>query len=106
MLKSGPFSLGVDGLPDSRSMALERQHPCTLAQERFWILDRLLPGNPALNIAVRWRLVGRVATNELEQAFRLILSRHEGLRTAFIERAWDLVQIVKPSVPFRLPAVD
>ena len=106
MLKTGPFSLGVDGLPDSRAAALERQHPCTLAQERFWILDRLLPGNPALNIAVRWRLVGRFSTNELEQAFRLILSRHEGLRTAFVERDGDLIQVVKPSVPFRLPVVD
>ena len=86
--------------------APERQYPCTLAQERFWILDRLLPGNPALNISVRWRLVGRIATNELEQAFRLILSRHEVLRTAFIEQDGELRQTVRPSVPFRLPMVD
>ncbi|MDB5361077.1 MAG: thioester reductase [Rhodospirillales bacterium] len=94
------------GLGDNLVAAAERQYPCTLAQERFWILDRLLPGNPALNIAVRWRLVGRISTSELEQAFRLILSRHESLRTAFVERDGGLVQIIKPSVGFRLPAVD
>ncbi|HLZ67453.1 MAG TPA: amino acid adenylation domain-containing protein [Aliidongia sp.] len=84
----------------------EQQYPCSLAQERFWILDRLLPGNPALNIAVRWRLVGKISTNELEQAFRLILSRHEVLRTAFLEQNGELTQVIRVSVPFRLPVID
>ncbi|MEA2754487.1 MAG: hypothetical protein QOJ54_776, partial [Aliidongia sp.] len=67
---------------------------------------RLLPGNPALNIAVRWRLVGQLSTGELEQAFRLILSRQESLRTAFVEQNGDLVQIVKPLVPFQMRVID
>ena len=30
--------------------------PCSVAQERFWLLDRLEPGNASYNVAVRWRL--------------------------------------------------
>ena len=42
--------------------------PCSVAQERFWLLDRLDPGNSAYNVAVRWRLEGRVLTDVLEAA--------------------------------------
>jgi len=80
--------------------------PCSLAQERFWVLDQLLPGNPALNIAVRWRLDGIVSTSELEQAFGTILARHEILRTAFADRNGALVQIVRPAVPVKLLLID
>ena len=101
-MSPGQHNLGTGAVPPPA----ERRYPCTLAQERFWILDRLLPGNPALNIAVRWRLIGQVASNELEQAFRLILARHEGLRSAFVEEDGELRQVVRSSVPFRLPVVD
>ena len=84
----------------------ENWQPCSLAQERFWVLDQLLPGNPALNIAVRWRLDGMVSTGELEQAFGIILARHEILRTAFADRNGALVQIVRPAVPIKLSLID
>jgi len=105
-LTSGRPSLAGEARAIGSEMVPEQHYPCTLAQERFWILDRLLPGNPALNISVRWRLVGRISTNELEQAFRLILSRHDVLRTAFAEQDGELRQSVRSSVPFRLPMVD
>jgi len=94
--------------PDSFNAtdAAEVWQPCSLAQERFWVLDQLLPGNPALNIAVRWRLDGDVSTSELEQAFGTILARHEILRTAFADRNGTLVQIVRPAVPIKLLLID
>ena len=81
-------------------------HPCSLAQERFWVLDRLQPGNPALNIAVRWRLDGIVVASDLEQAFATIVARHEILRSGFEDRDGALVQVVRPSVPTKLPIID
>src|SRR5579859_7539241 len=83
-----------------------RRFPCSLAQQGFWVLDRLSPGDSALNIAVRWRLEGKVATADLEQAFRQILSRHDLLRTRFDTEDGELVQIVEPAVPFHLPVID
>ena len=32
--------------------------PATVGQQGFWYLDQLDPGNPAYNIAVRFRLEG------------------------------------------------
>ena len=63
---------------------LERtDFPCSVAQERFWLLDRLDPGNASYNVAVRWRLEGRVATDLLERSWLKIIERHEILRTTF-----------------------
>src|ERR1700676_3524442 len=78
-------------------------YPSSLAQQRFWVLDQLDPGNPSLNVAVRWRLEGVVRDVEIEHAFELILSRHEILRTSFVEADGEAVQNVQPYVPFHMP---
>jgi amino acid adenylation domain-containing protein len=80
--------------------------PCTLAQERFWVLDQLDPGNPALNIAVRWQLDGDVLAEPLERAWRAVIARHEILRSAIAERDGAPVQTIAPEVAFRMSEVD
>jgi amino acid adenylation domain-containing protein len=80
--------------------------PCSPAQERFWLLDRLDPGNSAYNVAVRWRLEGRVATDLLEQSWFKIIERHEVLRTVFLETDGAPIQRVMPRAPFRLNEID
>ena len=79
---------------------------CSVAQERFWLLDRLDPGNSAYNVAVRWRLEGRVATDLLEQSWLQIIARHEVLRTVFLEIDGAPIQRVTPRAPFRLNEID
>ncbi|MGH7729238.1 MAG: condensation domain-containing protein, partial [Vulcanimicrobiaceae bacterium] len=56
--------------------------PCSQSQKRFWFEEQLLPHNPALNVAVRWRLEGPVPHEHLEAAWRLLTARHEPLRTS------------------------
>ena len=89
---------------------LADQHPLrfvsSIAQERFWAIDRLEPGSPALNIAVRWQLDGRVSSDIAERAFSAIIGRHEVLRTSFEEVEGVLSQVVAPSVAFRIASVD
>ena len=80
--------------------------PCSPAQERFWLLDRLDPGNSAYNVAVRWRLEGRVATDLLERSWLKIIERHEVLRTVFLETDGTPIQRVTPRAPFRLNEID
>ncbi len=79
---------------------------CSAAQERFWILEKLSPGNAVLNVAVRWRVEGRLVAELAEQAFQAMIRRHETLRTAIIEAPNGLIQRVLPDVPFRLAVVD
>jgi len=80
--------------------------PCSVAQERFWLLDRLEPGNPSYNVAVRWRLEGRVSTQLLERAWGEIVARHEILRTRFVEVDGKPVQRVAPHCSFKLVEID
>jgi len=100
-------SNGGDQLPAAGSEPAERtDFPCSPAQERFWLLDRLDPGNSAYNVAVRWRLEGRVATDLLEQSWLRIIERHEVLRTVFLETDGAPIQRVMPRAPFRLNEID
>ena len=80
--------------------------PCSVAQERFWLLDRLDPGNSAYNVAVRWRLEGRVSGAVLEKAWLQIIERHEILRSVFVEVEGTPVQRVTPQARFRLSEID
>ncbi len=80
--------------------------PCSVAQERFWLLDRLDPGNSAYNVAVRWRLEGRVSSDVLERAWLQIIERHEILRSVFVEVEGTPIQRVTPQARFRLSEID
>ncbi len=91
---------------DPEAQADRTDFPCSVAQERFWLLDRLDPGNASYNVAVRWRLEGRVSTELLSQAWAQIIKRHEILRTTFHEVDGAPIQRVAPTAHFRLNEVD
>jgi amino acid adenylation domain-containing protein len=90
----------------AESPAGRMRYPCTRAQQRFWILDRLDPANPALNVAVRWRLEGEVIATALDQAWQTVAARHDVLRTFFADDAGGPVQVVEPQIDFRIVTVD
>ena len=80
--------------------------PLAPQQQPLWLLDRLAPGNPAGNIAVRWKLEGPLDSELLKRAIDLIIRRHETLRTRFETVAGEPVQIVEPHSQFDLGIVD
>ncbi len=82
------------------------EFPCTQTQLRCWILDQLNPGNPALNVAVRWEIRGVFRVSTLEAAFRKIIQRHEILRTRFIERNGRPFQQAVSDVNFKMSVID
>jgi len=82
------------------------QFPCSPGQRRLWLLHQLDLRHPALNITARWRLEGMVSNAELEKAFRLIMARHQVLRTFFAEAGGEVTQVVAPQVSFHIPIID
>jgi thioesterase domain-containing protein/acyl carrier protein len=82
------------------------EFPCTQTQLRCWVLDQLTPGNPSLNVAVRWEIKGNFKASTLEAAFRKIIQRHEILRTRFIERDGRPFQQVVDAVDFKMSVID
>ncbi|WP_179379315.1 condensation domain-containing protein [Jannaschia marina] len=91
--------------PDTEALAPTR-FPCSASQERCWFLDRMAPGTPALNVAVRWSVKGRFTAAAFEAAFRDVIARHEILRTAFAEEGGRPVQQVADRVDFHLAEID
>ncbi|HEY7426696.1 MAG TPA: condensation domain-containing protein, partial [Gemmataceae bacterium] len=80
--------------------------PLSFAQEQLWFLDQLGPGNPAYNIAATVRFGGTLDPVALEQALRALVCRHDILRTTFVARAGQPVQLVAPNLPLAVPLVD
>jgi len=91
----------IERFPDRSAPA-----PLTFAQERFWILDRLTPGNPAYHVSGAFLLAGPLEISALAAALDEVIRRHEALRTRFAEEDGAPVQIVEPPAPFPLPVAD
>ncbi|MFC6646344.1 amino acid adenylation domain-containing protein [Granulicella cerasi] len=78
----------------------------TPAQERFWSLDRLQPGNPTLNMPLMWQCNGDLDIPALRKAYQLCVDRHESLRTTFSIVDGKLRQIVHAQMLVEIPLVD
>lgn len=80
--------------------------PATFSQQRFWFQELAKPGDPELNIAVRWEIRGKFSGAQMEKAVQQIVERHEVLRTRFVVENGELWQEVVGTVGFRLGMVD
>ena len=80
--------------------------PTTLAQQRFWILDQLEPGNTSLNMPLALSLSGKLDSGVLERTLNEIVSRHEVLRTTFAKNNGKPVQVIAPETSLPLDVLD
>jgi thioesterase domain-containing protein len=80
--------------------------PATQGQIRFWSLDQMHPGNPALNMPLMWQCRGELNVRLLAMAFTKAVSRHEMLRTTFAMADGKLSQIIGPPYSVALPVTD
>ena len=84
----------------------QRDLPLSFAQERLWFLDQLVPDSPLYNIALAQRLCGPLDRRALEKSLNELLRRHESLRTTFVMRQDQPVQVIAPSLSLPLPLID
>jgi hypothetical protein len=83
----------------------ESNPPLSLAQERFWFLDKMEPGNPTHNINVAYRLKGHLDVQALQNSLSAIVARHETLRTTIRIRDERPYQHISDSSSVALPLV-
>ena len=93
--------LGADPIEEERL-----SFPCSSSQLRCWFVNAVSPGNPALNVALRWELKGSLDRSTIEQAFNLIVRRHEMLRTRIVDRDGTPSQEVLPCSTLTLSEID
>lgn len=79
--------------------------PCTLLQERL-CREVNGPTPQRLNVALRWRVTGRLSHSTAERALQSLIDRYEILRTGFSEVDGRVAQCVSPAMPFRLREID
>jgi len=80
--------------------------PCSISQQRYWLLEQLSPGNTALNIPLAVQLSGRLDVAILECALNAIAQRHEVLRTSFALVEGAPKQVIQPGVTLKLGQID
>lgn len=80
--------------------------PCSEMQRQFWFLDQLNPGDPSLNVAMRWEIDGRLQDSSIERALQAVVMRHEILRTRFVDAGEFPEQEVMARVEFRPSHID
>lgn len=81
--------------------------PCTHQQESLWFIQRLDPDSAAYHLPYALRLHGAVDISALERTLLALISRHEALRTRFVERDDLPRQVIAPAPEdFSLPITD
>ncbi len=80
--------------------------PVSLPQQRLWFIDQFNPGTTAYNINLTLRIRGALNREVLEQSIRLVIERHEILRTTFTNRDGTPYLTIHPDVRFELETED
>lgn len=80
--------------------------PASVAQQRFWILDQLEPGNTSLNMPLILRLTGKLDVEILKQTLNDVVARHEVLRTTFSKENGIPVQVIATGRKLDLDLID
>jgi amino acid adenylation domain-containing protein len=75
-------------------------------EQALWLLEVLAPGSAANNLAVAFRVDGRLRTDVLSEACSLLLRRHEVLRTVYRDASVGLVRSVRGPGADRVEVVE
>lgn len=96
----------IDTPKTIQSISRDRDLPVSFAQQRLWFLDQLGGQSAIYNIFKVLHLRGKLNLTALEQAFQVIVERHETLRTSFQVVKDSPVQIIAPQISLTLPVID
>jgi thioesterase domain-containing protein/non-ribosomal peptide synthetase component F len=83
----------------ARDQSKPKRIPATEAQVRFWMLDRLKPGDTSFDLTIRLELRGSFSPDALRSAAAALVERNEILRTTLEEQDEKIWQVVRPQCP-------
>ncbi|MBO2946267.1 AMP-binding protein, partial [Paenibacillus sp. F411] len=107
MKKSGsdaPADLSAEAISSTTERA-RYAFEASFAQNRLWVVHQLLADQSVYNMPAAIALRGVVRVPALERAFERVMQRHDSLRTTFMEKDGELVQVVEEDVSFELPVI-
>jgi amino acid adenylation domain-containing protein len=80
--------------------------PLSFAQRRLWFLEQLETHGAAYNIPLALHLSGKLNIDALRHGLNTIVARHEALRTVFVARDGEPVQLIVQELNIDLPVRD
>jgi hypothetical protein len=80
--------------------------PLSYAQQRLWLLDRLLPTGSVYNVPKVYRVSGVLKVDALRSALDELVERHESLRTRFGFEDGSPVQVIAAKLRLGLEVDD
>ncbi len=83
-----------------------RHLPLSALQQRFWYLCTAYPGDASPILVLNWRLRGPLDVPAWQAAVSAVVDRHESLRTGFVLRDGEPVQVVMPPAGMDTELVD
>ena len=84
----------------------QEYYPLSFSQKRLWFLTQMEENGPEYNVASAWRISGAFDVVIAEQAFKLLIERHEPLRTVFVDTAQGPMQIISKAADFKIQLTD
>ncbi|MBE0377186.1 non-ribosomal peptide synthetase [Pseudoalteromonas prydzensis] len=80
--------------------------PCSFAQQRLWFIDKMQNGSTIYNVPVALKVEGSLDVIATEQALKLIVERHEILRTTYKETDDGVVQVINSDIVCPFAIID
>ncbi|KAJ3531775.1 hypothetical protein NM208_g8729 [Fusarium decemcellulare] len=100
---TNPWTTAKQALEPSRKSV--KRVPISFAQSRYWFLHHLLQDRKTSNVAFYYHVQGNLRIGDLARALRMVIARHESLRTCFVEDEADAAhafQHILASSPIKL----
>ncbi|HWR60357.1 MAG TPA: condensation domain-containing protein, partial [Clostridia bacterium] len=94
---------GTSSFTEIRQLPDLEYYKLSYGQKRLWVLNRLNPLSTAYNIQGSFMMNESVDPLTVEKVMNLLAERHEGLRTRFVLRDDEPVQIVDKKVRIEVP---
>ncbi|HWX42424.1 MAG TPA: amino acid adenylation domain-containing protein, partial [Blastocatellia bacterium] len=108
--QSSPTSAGEDDAASRFTLfgrtGESRHFPVSFAQRRLYFLERLQPGASVYNIPTAVKLSGNLNLAALDRSLVEVVNRHGSLRTSFLLRDGEPIQVVGPEQSSQLGLVD
>ena len=80
--------------------------PLSFSQQRLWFLDQLEPESSVYNLYLALKIQGAIDHTVLQESLDEIVNRHSVLRTRFISRQGQAVQLVDANLRIPLTFID
>lgn len=108
LLNSKKLQSSKPALPEISKTADLDDYPLSSSQYRMWILSQMQESNIAYNVPALYTFKGNLNVKTLENAFQLVIERHEILRTQFVSKENSAAQKIIPAeeIEFQLGNVD